>query len=172
MRIERHLIVPNKLSYVRGERPDVECILCAIRDRDTRVTRLEVLRTELMIVSLNLFPYNPGHLLIFPLKHLTDIRQFSQEEVLQLHSLQKRAMQVLESLYSPTGFNIGFNVGRTSGASIEHIHCHLIPRYRNEIGLVEMLGEGSRVLVEEPLVTLEKLRKAFAQTPAPDPKKK
>jgi len=70
-------------------------------------------------------------------------------------------MDLLERLYSPRGFNIGYNVGATSGASIEHLHCHLVPRHRNETGVLEMVSGGSRVIVEDPVVTLEKLREAW-----------
>ncbi|MBN2288884.1 MAG: HIT domain-containing protein [Candidatus Glassbacteria bacterium] len=164
MRIDRNLIIPGKLSYVRGKKPGVDCILCALRDRDERVPRLDVLEHELMIVTLNLYPYNPGHLMIFPRRHLTDIRQFTREEILTMHRLQEQSITALEKVYAPTGFNIGYNQGKSSGASIEHLHCHIIPRHRNEIGLLEMISRGSRVLVEDPLETLEKLRAAFAET--------
>jgi len=116
-----------------------------------------------MIVSLNLYPYNPGHVMIFPMRHLTDIRDLTDEEIMEMHRLQGKVMAVLESVYGPSGFNIGYNVGETSEASIEHIHCHVVPRHRNEIGLLEMISQGVRVLVEDPLDTLEKLRKAFAE---------
>ena len=161
MRIDQHLIIPGKLAYVRGKKPEVECILCALRDRDERVDQLAVLRHELIIITLNLYPYNPGHLMIFPKRHLTDIRQFTNKEVLAMHRFQKISLRVLESLYNPSGFNIGYNIGSSSGASIEHMHCHIIPRHPNEIGLVEMISEGSRVLVEDPMETRDKLREAF-----------
>jgi ATP adenylyltransferase len=164
MRIDQHMIIPGKLAYVRGKKPEVDCILCALRDSDKRVPDLVLLRHELMIVTLNLYPYNPGHLMIFPRRHLTDIRQFTQEEVLVMHRLQERSMHALEALYNPRGFNIGFNVGQASGASIEHIHCHVIPRHRNEIGMVEMISQGSRVLVEDPMETREKLRAILDET--------
>ncbi|MCE5273064.1 HIT domain-containing protein [bacterium] len=161
MKIDKHLVIPGKLGYVRGAKPKVDCILCSIRDRDSRVVSLEVHRGRLMLVSLNLFPYNPGHLMIFPLRHLTDLRQFNREEVLEMHRLQKNCMGVLDELYSPAGFNVGYNIGPTSGASIEHIHCHLVPRHRNELGLLEMISQGTRVLVEDPHETLAKLRATF-----------
>ena len=164
MRIDQHMIIPGKLAYVRGKKPEVDCILCALRDSDKRVPDLVLLRHELMIVTLNLYPYNPGHLMIFPRRHLTDIRQFTEEEVLVMHRLQERSMHVLEALYNPRGFNIGFNVGQASGASIEHIHCHVIPRHRNEICLVEMISQGSRVLVEDPMETREKFRAVLDET--------
>jgi ATP adenylyltransferase len=161
MKIERNLVIPGKLDYVRGDKPDVPCILCSIRDNDERVVRLEVGRTELMLVSLNLYPYNPGHLLVFPLRHITDMREMSQEEVLEMHRLLSSLMDILESVYGPRGFNIGYNVGDTSGASIEHLHCHIVPRHRNEIGVLEMISDGSRVIVEDPSETLDKLREAW-----------
>lgn len=162
MKIEKHLVIPGKLHYVRGGKPSVDCILCSIRDRDEKVVSLEVMRSSLMMASLNLYPYNPGHLMIFPLRHLTDIRLLTDEETLEMHRLQKLCMEVLDELYSPSGYNVGYNIGLTSGASIEHLHCHLVPRHRNEIGLLEMISQGSRVLVEDPNETLSKLRKAFA----------
>lgn len=161
MKIDRNLVIPGKLNYVRGDKPDVPCILCAVRDHDERVVCLEVGRTELMSVSLNLYPYNPGHLMIFPLRHVNDIREMNEAEVLEMHKLQKRCMGLLEKLYTPRGFNIGYNIGATSGASIEHLHCHLVPRHRNETGVLEMVSGGSRVIVEDPVETLEKLREAW-----------
>ncbi|MFH1069452.1 MAG: HIT domain-containing protein [Candidatus Glassbacteria bacterium] len=166
MKIDRHLVIPGKLDYVRGGKPDVPCILCSIRDRDQQVVRLEIARTDRLLISLNLYPYNPGHLLIFPLRHITDTRQLTEEEVLEMHRLQTRLMTVLEKVYGARGFNVGYNVGSFSGASIEHLHCHLVPRHRNEIGLLEMISQGSRVLVEDPNITLEKIRRAYESNEA------
>jgi ATP adenylyltransferase len=163
MRIKRYLIVPGKLSYVRGKKPEVNCILCALRDDDKRVTSLLVTKSEHMIVTLNLYPYSTGHLLIFPKRHLTDIRQFSTEEVLDLFRLQKLSMKALEDIYQPTGFNTGFNVGTTSGASIEHIHCHVIPRHEKEMDILELISSDSRVTVEDQWITLRKLQAAFVE---------
>jgi len=165
MKIERNLIIPGKLDYVRGNKPDVPCILCAIRDHDPQVTKLEIFRSELLLISLNLYPYNPGHMMVFPLRHLTDIRELSEPEVLEMHRLTGRAMAALEEVHQPSGFNIGYNVGATSGASIQHVHCHIIPRHRHEIGVLEMVSEGARVLVEDPRVTLKKLHKVFSRQP-------
>lgn len=143
---------------------DFNCLFCAIRDRDKQVKGLELARGKYWIVSLHRFPYNPGHLIISPLRHLTDIHDLNREEVLELHQLQIKAMEALETHYSPRGFNIGFNVGTPDGFGIEHVHCHVVPRHINETGLVEMTSGGTRCLVEDPLETLEKLRQAFNQT--------
>ena len=161
MKKNRRPATPDKLSAIHSKKADLPCILCAIRDRDPQVANFEITRNKLMIASLNFYPYNPGHMMIFPLRHLTDIRDLTDEEIMEMHRVQAKVMAVLESVYGPKGFNIGYNVGRTGEAAIKHIHCHVVPRHRNEIGLLEMISQGSRVLVEDPLETLEKLRKAF-----------
>ena len=98
MKIDRQPVRPGKLSDIRGEKPDFPCILCAIRDREPKVTNFEITRNKQMIVSLNLYPYNPGHVMIFPMRHLTDIRDLMDEEIMQMHRLQGKVMAVLESV--------------------------------------------------------------------------
>jgi ATP adenylyltransferase len=72
-------------------------------------------------------------------------------------------MKALEDIYQPTGFNTGFNVGTTSGASIEHIHCHVIPRHEKEMDILELISSDSRVTVEDQWITLRKLQAAFVE---------
>lgn len=163
MKIEHFYITPAKLSYVRGKKPDVECILCAIRDDDERLPRLVVTRNNHMIVSLNLHPYSPGHLLIFPLRHLTDIRELSCEEVIEIFRLQKQAISALEAVYGSPGFYIGYNVGISSGASIEHLHCHLIPHQADRLELLKMVSSETRLRLEDPREALKKIQEAFAE---------
>ncbi|MCX7820448.1 MAG: HIT domain-containing protein [Brevinematales bacterium] len=148
----------SKKEYIRGKKPDVECILCAIVNNDNRVQSLEILRTENFILSLNLFPYNNGHAIIFPIRHITDIRELSEKEDIELARLTKSYISLLEELYKPSGYNIGYNLGEYAGASIPHLHLHIIPRYQNELGVIDLIG-GAKVLVENPLETLEKIKK-------------
>lgn len=157
-----HLFIPSKQAYVRGERPTVDCILCEIvAGRDT-VERLEVHRTEHFLVSLNLHPYNPGHLMVFPRRHLLHPSEFTAEEVRDQHRLQIEGMAVLDRLYGPRGYNIGYNLGRASGASIEHWHLHMVPRYERELGFMDIIG-GAKIMVEDPIRTRDRLREAFAR---------
>jgi ATP adenylyltransferase len=159
--MERHLFIPNKLAYVKGKKPEVKCILCAINEKDPKVTKLDIYHTKHFIVSLNLYPYNPGHLMIFPKKHLIDPRQLNDEQVLELNKLTTITLNIIENLYSPQGFNVGYNVGHVSGASIEHLHLHIIPRYKNEVGIIDIVGKA-RVIVEDPNKTLKKFKQAFS----------
>ena len=162
MKIEKHLIVRNKLPYARGKRPPVDCILCAVARKDPKVDNLMVYQQGEYFVTLNLFPYNPGHLMVVPEKHYEDLREFSDGEVLTMARLQALSLDVLDQVYRPGGYNVGYNVGKTSGASIPHIHLQIVPRYQNEVGFFDILSD-SRVIVEAPEVTVEKLRSAFAE---------
>jgi ATP adenylyltransferase len=157
-----HLFVPSKQNYARGERPKVDCILCEIvAERDT-VDRLEITRTDHFLVSLNLHPYNPGHVMVFPRRHILHPAEFTGEEVADRHRLELRCIAVLDQLYRASGYNVGYNLGRASGASIEHWHLHIVPRYERELGFMDIIG-GAKIMVEDPIRTRDRLREAFAR---------
>ncbi|HSV56511.1 MAG TPA: HIT domain-containing protein, partial [Magnetospirillaceae bacterium] len=117
----------EKLTYLKAGRPE-GCILCMVRDGSESVDRLVVHETGLFLVSLNLYPYNPGHVLVFPKRHVTDVRTLDARERLELAWLTDFCLDALERLFSPGGFNIGYNMGLAAGASIDHLHMHIIPR--------------------------------------------
>ncbi|MEI6875615.1 MAG: HIT domain-containing protein [Spirochaetota bacterium] len=149
----------EKFGYLRGEHPE-GCILCLIAAGSDEVIRLVVTETRDFIVALNLFPYNPGHLLVFPKRHVTDIRQLSEDEAAGFDRLNRRTLDCLDKTLAPVGYNIGFNMGRAAGASIDHLHLHIIPRFLGELGIADLLG-GKRALVQDPRDTLDSLREAF-----------
>ncbi|MFW6134928.1 MAG: HIT family protein [Elusimicrobiota bacterium] len=158
--MKKHLFIPSKVDYVRGERPQVNCILCAIVAHDKKVVDSELFHTSLMTVALNLYPYNPGHLMIFPNRHIENIEELSHDEVIEIHQLTIVAMKILKKHYKPHGFNIGYNLGESAGASIKHLHRHIVPRYKNELGFVDILS-GSKIFVEDPKKALVKLKQSF-----------
>jgi len=145
----------EKTAYLHGDRPH-GCILCLLRDKDSRVTDLTVWENDLFQLSLNLYPFNPGHLLLFPKRHIEHIKDFTQIEWAAFGKIQTHTLGVLDELYHPSGYNVGFNEGSAAGGSILHVHAHIIPRYPNEIGIPELLA-GRRVLVEDPKTTRQKL---------------
>lgn len=157
----QHLIAHNKLDYVQGKRPDVPCILCAVRDQHPEVEQLEVYRTPAFLVSLNLYPYNPGHLMLVPLRHIESPAELSDAEALELHHLQTLSLKVIGSLYPAQGFNIGYNLGQAGGGSIAHLHLHVVPRFRNEQGFMTTIGQ-THILVESPAEMLDKFQRAFS----------
>ncbi|HCM26158.1 MAG: histidine triad (HIT) protein [Treponema sp. GWB1_62_6] len=152
----------EKLVYLRGAKP-AGCILCCVRDGDPAVVDLTVHAEKGFRICLNLYPYNPGHLLVFPERHIVDLRECRGEERQALDSVIDRALDVLDEEFHPEGYNIGCNMGLVAGASINHLHWHIIPRYPREIGVAELLA-GKRVLVENPLETRERLSAAFSRS--------
>ena len=146
----------EKIAYIQGERPD-GCILCLIRDKSEQVENLTILENSLFYASLNLYPYNPGHLLVFPKRHLKDIRELTNDEVQSQHEMISLLLEVLDETQAPTGYNLGFNMGLDAGASIEHLHFHLIPRYPKELGVADLVA-GKRVLVESPVDTAKRIK--------------
>ena len=158
-----NLFVPDKMEYARGgKRPVVECILCSIVEESNEVARLDIHRSALFVVALNLYPYTPGHLMVFPKRHIADVRLLNDREAVELHELQNLSLDVLESVYQPHGFNIGYNMGEAGGASIKHLHLHIVPRYRRETGFIDIIG-GSKIIIEDPNVSLSRMREAFAK---------
>ncbi len=162
MKLDHHLFVPNKMGYVKGQKPKVDCILCAILRDDSNVIGLLVHRTPRFAVTLNLYPYNSGHLMIFPTRHVHDPRDLNKEEILELFELQNMALDILQELYEPHGFNLGYNIGKSSGQSINHLHLHIVPRYPSEIGFIDIIG-GAKIIVEDPVVSQVKISKAFKE---------
>lgn len=156
----QHLIAYNKLNYVRGHRPEVDCILCAVREQHPEVENLEVYRNEHFLITVNLYPYNLGHLMLVPLRHVESPDELDETEALALHRLQSQTLKVLRDLYHPGGFNIGYNIGETGGGSIDHLHLHIVPRFRNELGFISTIGQ-TQVMVEEPSKMMARIKAAF-----------
>ncbi len=138
----------GKLDYVQGNaRPDVKCILCSVRDNDKRVDSLKIYHDNTLFISLNLYPYNPGHLMIVPNKHLTKFTDLTREELIHITRTIQGVQMLLDDLYNPKGYNIGINQGKIAGGSIEHIHIHIVPRYSSELGYIDIVGK-TRVVPE------------------------
>ena len=153
----------EKMAYVKGPRP-ASCILCLLRERSPEVEDLSFWRDDLFLASVNLYPYNPGHVLLCPLRHVEDVRELTPQEETRLTAVQRWLLSLLDACCSPAGYNIGYNMGGAAGASISHLHLHLIPRYPRETGIADLIA-GKRVLVEDPRETTRKLRALAAQAP-------
>lgn len=138
----------GKLDYVQGtNRPQVECILCAVRDNDERVVSLKIYEDKYLFISLNLYPYNPGHMMIIPNRHITTFLELTKDEILHINRTIQGIQLLLDNIYKPKGYNIGINQGIIAGASIEHLHLHIVPRYGAELGYIDIVGK-TRVVVE------------------------
>jgi len=159
----KNLFSINKMNYARGDRPNVDCILCGVTNKDEKVANLTIHSTELSVVSVNLYPYNPGHLIIFPKRHLLSITEVSDEEIMDIHKLTVKAIKILSKAWRAAGFNVGYNIGKNSGGSIPHIHQHIVPRFPNEVGFLDVFS-NTRIVIYDPYQMKEEIIKLWNES--------
>ena len=139
------LWTPHRLAYVQGERPSKDpgdgCPFCAAPTKGDS-DGLLVHRGELGYVVMNLFPYNPGHLLICPYRHVSKYVDLTDEETLEFTRLTKQAIHALTASSAPHGFNLGMNQGEVAGAGIAaHLHQHIVPRWGGDANFLPIIGQ-------------------------------
>ena len=148
----------GKLGYLQGkDRPNVDCILCSVRDEEESVVSLKIYHDDILFISLNLYPYNPGHLMIVPNRHITKYTELTKQEIIHISRTIQGIQLLINELYNPSGYNIGINQARVSGGSIEHLHVHIVPRYEAELGFIDIIGK-TRVLPEGLDLVMKKLK--------------
>jgi ATP adenylyltransferase len=138
---EPPLWAPWRLAYIKGDKPD-ECIFCAAARSADDATHHVVHRGERTLVMLNAFPYAPGHLMIAPHRHVPDIEELDEEELLEVMRLTRRALAALRSAMSPDGFNVGLNLGKVAGAGFDdHVHQHVVPRWEGDNNFMPVVAD-------------------------------
>ncbi len=149
------LWTPHRMAYIEGERPTVEagtgCPFCAAPAK-TDAQGLIVHRGEHAYVVLNLFPYNPGHLLVCPYRHVSLYIDLTDEETAEFTALTKQAVHALQSASEPHGFNLGMNQGAVAGAGVAaHLHQHIVPRWAGDSNFLPIVGQTKAlpVLLED-----------------------
>jgi ATP adenylyltransferase len=158
---EQRLWAPWRLRYVRGERRNEGCIFClaaAGGDEERHV----LTRGERALVMLNAFPYNSGHLMVSPFRHVASIEQLDDDEALELMTLTRRALRALRETYHPDGFNLGINEGEIAGAGFaDHVHLHVVPRWAADSNFMAVTGD-TRVLPQSLEDSYAELHPQFA----------
>ena len=146
----QRLWMPHRMAYLKGENrvtgtgPE-ECPFCRIPALDD-VEGLIVGRGETVYTVLNLYPYNAGHLMVCPYRHVADYTELTAAETAELADHTKRAMTALRAATGAQGFNIGMNIGGVAGAGIAaHLHQHIVPRWGGDTNFMPVVG-GTRVL--------------------------
>jgi ATP adenylyltransferase len=152
-------------AYVTRSADHSGCVFCNAQV-DPEAAPLVVYQGDSAYVILNLFPYNAGHLLIVPRRHVATTIALTREELVEMAVLTQAAEQVLTEVYQPQGINIGMNLGRPAGAGVaDHIHTHMVPRWTGDTNFMTVIGEV-RVLPEEVAKTAERIRPVFARVVA------
>ena len=159
------LWAPHRLEYLRGEnRPldsnDIECPFCAIPEKSDE-EGLIVYRGKKAYVVMNLYPYNPGHLLICAFRHIADLTDLNDEERNEISSLTAHAMKTIRKVSAPEGFNLGMNQGAISGAGVAaHIHQHVVPRWSGDANFMPIIGK-TKVMPQLLQLTRDELATAW-----------
>ncbi len=139
---------------------EASCIFCELPKENRDEENLLLMRGETCFVLMNRFPYNPGHLMIAPYRHIESLSQLSPEEASEMMSLLARMERVLSEAMNPQGFNIGINQGRIAGAGFSHIHAHIVPRWSGDTNFMPVVGDV-KVVSEALSETYRKLKESF-----------
>jgi ATP adenylyltransferase len=140
---------------------DGACVFCVVPEREPQRVLAD---TGAAYVVLNKFPYNPGHLLIVPRRHVGDVVDLTVDENVELLTLIQRAVRALRETSEPHGFNVGLNLGPVGGAGIpDHLHWHVVPRWGGDTNFMSVVSE-TRVLPQLLAETADRLRPGFAES--------
>lgn len=154
------LWAPWRLQYILAKKGP-ECIFCEMQRDNRDRENLILFRSSKNYVILNLYPYNNGHLMIVPYRHVFSITELSDHESLDLMKMTQHSVNCLKEAFMPDGFNIGLNIGKVAGAGIEeHLHIHIIPRWVGDTHFMAVLSEV-RVIPEHVMSTYDRLFPIF-----------
>ena len=137
----RRIWAPWRIEYIRSKKPQ-ECIFCQKQKEDRDAENYILARGKKNFVLLNLYPYNPGHIMVAPYRHLSNLQDLTDDELFEHFDMVRKSVSALRNEYNPQGFNIGMNLGNAAGAGIEdHIHTHVIPRWNGDTNFVTVVSD-------------------------------
>ena len=154
------LWAPWRVEYVSREEQG-ECIFCQKSKENKDEKNYILLREEKCMVILNIYPYNNGHLMIVPYRHIDSIEALEENERLEMMKLLSLMVVSLKKALNPDGFNVGMNLGDIAGAGIVgHLHLHIVPRWKGDCNFMPVLSE-TRVVPEALQQTYQKLKESL-----------
>jgi len=164
----QRLWTPHRMSYIAdsiksGSAKSTEPFtdIPTMTDEDGLV----VARGELVYAVLNLYPYNPGHLMVVPYRRVAELENLSEAESAELMAFTQKAIRVMKRVSRPHGFNVGLNLGTSAGGSLaEHLHMHVVPRWGGDANFITVIG-GAKVIPQLLRDTRELLANEWARTP-------
>jgi ATP adenylyltransferase len=146
----------DRMKWIRNyKKKSKGCVFCKIVNKKEKAL---ILKEGDVYVIMNKFPYNTGHLLIFPKRHVKEIENLKKEELEGLFTTVQKAVKMLKKALHPKGFNIGINIGEVASASVKHFHIHIVPRFGADAGFMEIF-DSTKVMPEPIERTFKKLRK-------------
>lgn len=161
-----HLFTPWRMEYIRSARQD-GCIFCEmleLHDREALILH----RGRLAFLVLNRYPYNNGHFMSVPYRHVDSLEGLSAEEMAEMMALLTAGLRALRQASHPEGFNIGANIGKVAGAGVkDHVHMHAVPRWAGDTNFMSLYAE-TRVIPQTLEETYDELRAALQGLAAAD----
>jgi ATP adenylyltransferase len=155
------LWAPWRRKYVTSADAEPGCVFCRALEQAADPESLVVHVAPLSMIVMNLYPYNSGHVMIAPRRHVGRLSDATPAELGEMTSLAQRLVGVIEEVYRPHGLNLGMNLGRAAGAGIEdHLHLHLLPRWNGDTNFMSTVGQ-TRVIPEDPVEACRRLRGFF-----------
>jgi ATP adenylyltransferase len=152
---------PWRSAYVTQTNAEPGCVLCRALEDAAGEKSLVVHRGDANFIVMNLYPYNAGHVMVAPRRHVGSLAEATPEELAEMMSLARRLEGVLGEVYRPDGVNIGMNLGRSAGAGVlGHIHLHVVPRWSGDTNFMTVVGD-TRVIPEDPAEASRRLRPYF-----------
>lgn len=159
------LWAPWRLEYILGPKPD-SCVFCLPEHRDEDEARGVLYRGKRCFIILNKYPYNNGHLMVTPFRHVMNLVELTDEERHEAMDLLNESARIVQQHFRPQGVNIGLNIGEAAGAGIkEHLHFHLVPRWNGDSSFMAVFSE-TRVIPEHLHAAYERLKPYFDALPA------
>lgn len=153
----------DRMKYLRSGGAQ-ECFLCEDAATEEPAPRLVLERDQQVLIVMNRYPYNSGHLLVAPLRHVGDLEDLEPGELDGVMQGSLRCLAALRQAYSPQGFNVGFNLGLAGGAGVPgHLHLHVVPRWSGDTNFMPVVGE-TKVLPEGLDQTYDRLKGYFSRT--------
>ncbi len=163
---QRPLWAPWRMQYIRDDNQDEGCFFCRKADDGEDEKNLVVARGEKSFLLLNAFPYNSGHTLVAPYRHVADLSDLETDELNEMTSLLVRLKAVMANNMHPDGFNLGYNLGEAAGAGVAgHVHGHLVPRWCGDTNFMPVLAD-IRVVPQALEETVAFLREAWQREEA------
>ena len=152
-----HLWAPWRIEYIQRA-PDSGCFLCENPREHNDAENFILYRGQHNFMILNTFPYNPGHLMVAPYRHIANLQDLRDTETEEHFDIIKKGVELLKEAMAPMGFNVGLNLGKVAGAgTAEHIHTHIVPRWQGDTNFMPVLSD-TKVLSEALISTYGKLK--------------
>jgi ATP adenylyltransferase len=156
----KHVFTPWRAAYVTEGARAPGCVLC--RAQEAEAEKLVVFVGEWNYVVMNLYPYNAGHVMVAPKRHVGSLVEATPEELSEMMALARRLEAIFVEVYKPDGMNVGMNLGKAAGAGVaDHIHLHVLPRWNGDTSFMTTVGD-TRVIPEDPEKACARLRTYFA----------